>query len=99
MRYADRVTFTFNTQTKYDPVLGRNVETQDQTEPEPCHISDLGIDRTLAVFGESGRDAKVVRLQKPLDITPDGAIVNGKKYKIDSDRLKSRVFYLVGDAT
>ena len=97
MRYNERVSFIKSEERKYDQVEGKNQVVTEVSQPIPCNISDLGIDRIQAVFGASKRDVKIVRLQQSIDYSPVGAILNGVRYDVDNQRLHNTVFYLVGD--
>lgn len=95
MRLSDRVSLIKKGKKKYDPDRGEYVDSSERWDNYPCHISDLGVDRTQQLFGDYRPQVKVVRLQRPFRaFEVDTVKIDGKEYTVRSVRLDDRVFYV-----
>ena len=96
MRMNQRAEFIAEVKSQYDPKEGKRVESGGRSTVLPAHISDLGVERSIAMFGELRRDAKVVRLQRILEWWPQWVCLDGKRYRVAHRRLNGLVWYVVG---
>lgn len=98
MRYSDRITFISETEGGYNPITSEHDEAVREDNTFPCNISNLGIERSVKLFGAVDISVIVARLQRPYTIPFDYVEVNGDRYNVKSHtphRSKS-VFYLEG---
>lgn len=86
MRYLDKVVFISKKDSYYDYDLGEHVVgTLEETELE-VNVTDLGSNRSIALFGDIKENAKVIRLQPSQDALAFGyVVINDKKYKLMKD--------------
>ena len=83
MRYDTEVLFIKNGEgSHYDPNLGEWIEGEPTVTATDANVTDLGTDRSVALFGSIKQGAVVVRTQ-PLFLVPewDSIEINGKSYK------------------
>lgn len=63
MRYLDEVTFIKGSpDSHYDPDLGEWVEKEPTRTVFSANITDIGTDRSVEVFGDIKKGAKVMRM-------------------------------------
>ena len=62
MRYDKRIYFVRKTQEEYDPIKGEWVGGATYAMPKMANVTDLGSERSLAMFGNVMEDALTVRL-------------------------------------
>lgn len=83
MRFLDEVTFEKDgLGSHYDPNLGEWVETVPIRTTANVNVTDVGTDRSMAIFGDIRQGAKVIRTM-PLFVVPeyDRILYEGKTYK------------------
>lgn len=88
MRYDTKVLFIKNGEgSHYDPDLGEWVEDEPTVTVTDANVTDLGTNRSVALFGDIKQGAVVVRTQ-PLFLVPewDSIDINGKTYKQTTSR-------------
>lgn len=92
MRYDTEVTFVIGKGGYYDPDKGEHVEpTLDETF-KFANVTDLGTDRSKALFGDIKQGAKVIRLLRPYTKEWDYVLIfdklrnKAKKYEIITER-------------
>lgn len=93
MRTSDRIYFV----TKGDEIYNSETSEFEQEEIKtlkPCHISDLGIDRSKELFGDYVNSRKVVRFNQPITLPFDGLEYRGLPYRLLSARLNNTVLYI-----
>ena len=81
MRYDTPVTFVEKQGSYYDPVIGEHVEGKLVETVTTANVTDLGIERSVNVFGQFEEGAIVIRTQ-PLFKVPSWTyiIVGDKTY-------------------
>ena len=62
MRYDKRIHFIRRGQEEYDPIKGEWVGGGTYALPKYANVTDLGSERSVALFGNVMENAKVVRL-------------------------------------
>ena len=62
MRYDKRIYFVRKTQEEYDPIKGEWVGGVTDEVPKFANVTDLGSERSIAIFGNVMEDALTVRL-------------------------------------
>ena len=62
MRYDKRIYFVRKTQEEYDPIKGEWVGGVTDEVPKFANVTDLGSERSIAMFGNVMEDALTVRL-------------------------------------
>ncbi|MFM0795997.1 hypothetical protein P7J53_10700 [Streptococcus suis] len=97
MRYADRIVFIKTGAEYYDPDIGEYISGANEEFVLPCHIVDLGIEKSMQIFGDYALERKICYLQNPLTVTTAICVYKDKKYKVLTDRQNSKVLYLEGD--
>lgn len=88
MRYDTKVLFIKNGEgSHYDPNLGEWIENEPTVTVADANVTDLGTNRSVALFGDIKQGAVVVRTQ-PLFLVPewDSIEINGKSYKQTTSR-------------
>lgn len=98
MRFVDRVSIVTESEGGYNPNTGQfDDATIVQTE-YPCNISQLGVERTMQLFGEMDKTILVVRLQRPYKGAYDYLLVKGKRYNVKRHvpHRRESVFYVEG---
>ncbi|GFE45598.1 hypothetical protein [Streptococcus canis] len=96
MRYADRISFVTN-EERYDPDLGEYTTGETIQKVLPCFVMDLGMAKSVQIFGDYQKSRKVVYLRRPYTDMFDYCLYRGKKYKAKADKQSATVFYLEGD--
>ncbi|HEP1431135.1 hypothetical protein [Streptococcus pyogenes] len=94
MRYADRISFVTNQDERYDPDLGEYTTGETTQKVLPCFVMDLGMAKSVQIFGDYQKTRKVVYLRQPYTDTFDYCLYRGKKYKTQADKQSNTVFYL-----
>ncbi|HEP1280438.1 TPA: hypothetical protein ACJ7D8_000508 [Streptococcus pyogenes] len=94
MRYADRINFVTNQDERYDPDLGEYTTGETTQKVLPCFVMDLGMAKSVQIFGDYQKTRKVVYLRQPYTDTFDYCLYRGKKYKTQVDKQSNTVFYL-----
>lgn len=82
MRYLDEVTFIQTVGEHYDPNLGETAPGEVVKTTVNVNVTDLGTNRSIALFGDIRQGAKVIRTQ-PLFVLPkfDTVEFQGRAYK------------------
>lgn len=86
MRYLDKVVFIKKMDSYYDPELGEHVDGELKETILDCNVTDLGSERSVALFGDVQEKSKVIRLQ-PLNDVPtfDYLMFNDISYKLSKN--------------
>ena len=88
MRYDTKVLFIKNSEgSHYDPDLGEWIEDEPTVAVTDANVTDLGTNRSVALFGSIKQGAVVIRTQ-PLFIVPkwDTIEIDGKSYQLTTAR-------------
>ena len=88
MRYDTSITFIKDSaDSHYDPDLGEWVEDEPTVTVTDANVTDLGTNRSVALFGDIKQGAVVVRTQ-PLFLVPewDNIEIGGKSYQLTTTR-------------
>lgn len=88
MRYDTEVLFIKNGEgSHYDPDLGEWIDDEPTITATNANVTDLGTNRSVALFGNIKQGAVVIRTQ-PLFIIPEWDIVeiDGKSYQLTTAR-------------
>jgi hypothetical protein len=83
MRFLDEITFEKDGPgSHYDPDLSEWIEDESTKTKTLANVTDLGTDRSVAIFGDIRQGAKVIRTA-PLFVVPDydRILYQGKTYK------------------
>jgi hypothetical protein len=91
MRYTDKITFIKESENShYDSNLGEWIEEPPKKIPTDANVTDLGTNRSMALFGSIKQGAKVVRTQ-PLFVVPewDQIEIDNKIYQLTTERTPS----------
>lgn len=67
---------------KYNPNTGEYDEPKINETVKRENVTDLGIERSLALFGDVIQGAKVIRMLRPFDGKWDYVLIDSKKYEI-----------------
>lgn len=94
MRYDDRMTFIKLGEEVYDPDTSTFIQSDEELATVPCHVSDLGMDRSMAIFGDYKKGRKVVRLENPYIESYDRVEYQDKLWQVTAQRLSDTVIYL-----
>lgn len=97
MRYADRVTFVKTADERYDPDLGEYTHTETISETKPCFAMEMGVEKSVQIFGDYQKARKVIYLKQPYIKAFDYCEYEGKRYKAQANKLGAIVFFLEGD--
>ena len=62
MRYDKQIYFVRNSEEEYDPIKGEWVGGATYAVPKMANVTDLGSERSVAMFGNVMEDALTVRL-------------------------------------
>ena len=89
MRYDKRVYFVRKTQEEYDPIKGEWVGGVTDEVPKFANVTDLGSERSIAMFGNVMEDALTVRLLNRYREPFDTVRIDGTHYSVIKD-LKLR---------
>lgn len=88
MRYDTKVLFIKNGEgSYYDPDLGEWIEDEPTVTATDANVTDLGTNRSVALFGSIKQGAVVIRTQ-PLFIVPkwDTIEIGDKSYQLTTAR-------------
>lgn len=98
MRYTDRLTIVTESEGGYNPTTGVFDDASTVSKELPANISQLGVERTVQLFGELDKTILVARLQRPYRQPYDYCVVDGKKYNVKRHipHRRESVFYLEG---
>ncbi|WP_243091766.1 hypothetical protein [Streptococcus dysgalactiae] len=97
MRFANRITFVKATDERYDPDLGEYTHTEIIRKTLPCLVMDMGMEKSVQIFGDYQKDRKVIYLKQSYTKAFDYCEYDGKRYKAQANKLGAIVFYLEGD--
>ncbi|EOI00678.1 hypothetical protein UAY_01781 [Enterococcus moraviensis ATCC BAA-383] len=89
MRYDKSIVFVAeSSESHYDADLGEWVESEPKRTDTTANVTDLGTDRSVAIFGTINEGAKVIRTQ-PLFSVPkwDYIEYRGKTYQLVTERV------------
>lgn len=98
MRFIDRITFVTETAGGYNPDTGSHDDAVLVESTLPCNISQLGVERTVQLFGQLDKTILVARLQRPYTQPYTHCLVDGEMYNIKRHipHRRESVFYLEG---
>lgn len=88
MRYNTEIFFVKEgAGSHYDPDLGEWVDEEPTCTATSANVTDLGTNRSVALFGSIKQGAKVIRTQ-PLFLIPewDTVEIDGKSYQLTTAR-------------
>lgn len=97
MRYNDRIVFIERREGEYNPNIGEYEKGIVSRETVPCFVMDLGLERSIQLFGDYEKERKVVYLRRKLTKIYHLCIYKEKIYRAKVDRQNGTVFYLEGD--
>ncbi|GKS56380.1 hypothetical protein [Enterococcus mundtii] len=92
MRYDTEVTFVIEKDGYYDPEVGVHTEPTLDEMVKLANVTDLGTDRSKALFGDIKQGAKVIRLLRPYTKKWDYVLIFNKlrrkteKFEIITER-------------
>ena len=89
MRYDKRIYFIRKSQEEYDPIKGEWVGGATYAMPKMANVTDLGSERSVAMFGNVMEDALTVRLLNRYREPFDTVRIDGTHYSVIKD-LKLR---------
>lgn len=96
MRYDKKIIFVKREEGKYNPNLGEYEDDKDVETVKRANVTDLGIDRSVALFGSLEEGAKVVRMLRHYKDEWDFILIDGKKYEPTKKRdLRLREGFVV----
>ncbi|MFK8243850.1 MULTISPECIES: hypothetical protein [unclassified Facklamia] len=99
MRTNQRISFILDIEDEvYDDDLGEWVGGATEKVTLPCFVSDLGLERSMAIFGDYRVQRKVVRLLKSFNQEFNSIEFAGETYKMTAGRLDDNVFYMERDS-
>lgn len=82
MRYSDRVVFV---KTEggggYDPATGEDSQGMEIKTVYPCHVSGLGIEKQMSLFGSRDKEIILCRLLRQMPPDFDHVLYAGTPYK------------------
>jgi len=90
MTYADRVVFVKEDNGKYDPVSGEHDPPDIKETGQYANVTDLGTDRSVALFGSVKEGSKVIRLLKQHKEQWDHVMIDGTAYNFVTERRSRR---------
>lgn len=93
-QYNSRLKPVRQVSLRYDPDTASYMSEEDETEVLICQISDLEIERSVALFGDYQTTRKVVRLQQPYQDFGKYVEIDGQRYRILLKKQKGRVVYV-----
>ena len=85
MRYDKRIYFVRKTQEEYDPIKGEWVGGITDTVPKMANVTDLGSERSVALFGNVMENALTVRLLNRHKDPFDTVRIYGTHYSVIKD--------------
>ena len=89
MRYDKRIYFIRKSQEEYDPIKGEWVGGATYAVPKMANVTDLGSERSVAMFGNVMEDALTIRLLNRYREPFDTVRIDGTHYSVIKD-LKLR---------
>lgn len=96
MRYDKKIIFVKREEGKYNPDLGEYEDDKDVETVKRANVTDLGIDRSVALFGSVEEGAKVVRMLRHYKNEWDFILIDDKKYEPTKKRdLRLREGFVV----
>ena len=96
MRYDKKIIFVKREKGKYNPDLGEYEDDKDVRIAIRANVTDLGIDRSVALFGSVEEGAKVIRMLRHYKNNWDFILIDGKKYEPTKTRdLRLREGFIV----
>lgn len=96
MRYDKKIIFVKREEGKYNPYLGEYEDDEDVETVKRANVTDLGIDRSVALFGSVEEEAKVIRLLRHYKDDWNFILIDGKKYEPTKKRdLRLREGFVV----
>lgn len=97
MRYSDRAVFKQISKEEYDYEIGEHKDIELYSDVVTCFVMDLGIDKSVKLFGDYSKQRKVIYLKntytKPFNIVE----YRGQRYIPKVDKQLNKVFYLEKD--
>lgn len=81
MRYDKKIIFVKREEGKYNPDLGEYEDDKDVETVKRANVTDLGIDRSVVLFGSVEEGAKVVRMLRHYKDKWDFILIDDKKYE------------------
>lgn len=97
MRYNDRIIFLEKQDEVYNPDTGEYKMGAVTRKTVPCFVMDLGLERSVKLFGDYEKERKVVYIRRKLAKTYYRCEYKGIVYKLIADKQSATVFYLEGD--
>lgn len=99
MRLSDRIVFVNEIiDETYNFDTGEYEGGESTRDSVPCAVSDLGLDRSMQVFGDYSKTRKVVRLLHPYTKPYSYVEYRGKSYQIVASRQDAKVLYIERDS-
>lgn len=96
MRYDKKIIFVKREEGKYNPDLSEYEDDKDVETIKRANVTDLGIDRSVTLFGSVEEGAKVVRMLRHYKNEWDFILIDGKKYEPTKKRdLRLREGFVV----
>lgn len=93
-----RLTFIRVTNKRvYNPDLGEYEEGETSDIVRPCTLIDLGVERSMRIFGDYQQTRKVAIIQQPYRQTCHMVKVDGVVYKVIAVKQNGKVWYLERD--
>lgn len=87
MKFIDDIVFVKKTDAYYDPEPGKWVEGDPEKTETTANVTDLGTNRSVELFGELKKGAKVIRLQRLFNLPEwDHVLIDDQKYILTTDR-------------
>lgn len=93
MRYDTNITFANGTKERYVP--GKGYVGAVTTVVKNANVTDLGITKSVQLFGEITTGQKVIRLPHPFTDTWSYVIIGDKKYKPITQLTANKGFAVV----
>lgn len=83
MRYDKQLTLIYEFGYEYNPDTSREeFAITKQSEPIPCHLSPITIQRSVEVFGGYNKDIFVANLKNQQDVSAEFVVLDNQWYKI-----------------
>lgn len=96
MRYDKKIIFVKREEGKYNPNSGEYEDDKDVETIKRANVTDLGIDRSVALFGSIEEGAKVIRLLRHYKDDWNFILIDDKKYEPTKKRdLRLREGFVV----
>lgn len=81
-------------ETEYDFESGEYVDVIGLEHIRPCSLMDLGVDRSMQIFGDYKKERKVAIIQQPYKHKVEQARIGDVLYRIVAVRQNRTAFYL-----